>query len=111
MRRLWTLIAGACAAFALAFAGAALAEPPVWVVKDKNSEVVLFGSIHVLPPGLDWAPPVLDRALRNADDIWFELPIDPATEALTGKLATEVGMQPPEGSLYKMMSAADGLLL
>jgi uncharacterized protein YbaP (TraB family) len=109
MSRFWTSLAGACAA--LLFAGAAAAEPPVWIVKDKNSEVVLFGSIHVLPPGLDWAPPVLDRALRNADDIWFELPIDPATEALTGKLATQVGMQPPEGSLYKMMSAADGALL
>jgi uncharacterized protein YbaP (TraB family) len=111
MRRLWTLIAGPCAAFALAFAGAALAEPPVWVVKDKNSEVVLFGSIHVLPPGLDWAPPVLDRALRRADDIWFELPVDPKTEAETSMLATRVGVLPPDGSLFRLLTPADSALM
>jgi uncharacterized protein YbaP (TraB family) len=111
MRRLWTLIAGACAAFAVAFAGAALAEPPVWVVKDKNSEVVLFGSIHVLPPGLDWAPPVLDRALRRADDIWFELPVDAKSEAETAVLATRVGVLAPDGSLFRLLSPADSALM
>jgi uncharacterized protein YbaP (TraB family) len=113
MRRLWTLITGACAAFAFvgAFAGAALAEPPMWVVKDKNSEVVLFGSIHVLPPGLDWAPPVLDRALRRADDIWFELPVDAKSEAETAVLATRVGVLAPDGSLFRLLTPADGALM
>src|SRR3978361_1688066 len=103
MRRLWTLIAGACAAFAFAgtFARAALAEPPVWVVKDKNSEIVLFGSIHVLPPRLDWAPPALDRALKAADDIWFELPIDPQSESDTATRAIKAGSLPPDASLFK----------
>jgi uncharacterized protein YbaP (TraB family) len=109
MSRFWTLIAGACAA--LATAGAALAEPPVWVVKDKNSEVLLFGSIHVLPPGLDWAPPVLDRALRNADDIWFELPVDAQSEAETAQLATRVGVLPPDSSLFRLLSPADSALM
>jgi uncharacterized protein YbaP (TraB family) len=108
-------LAGALAAFAVAigvaWAGAALAEPPVWVVKDKDSEVVLFGSIHVLPPGLDWAPPVLDRALRSADDIWFELPIDAKSEAETASLATQVGVLPPDGSLFRLLKPQDAALL
>ena len=109
MTRLWRAIAGALAA--LAFAGAAAAEPPVWVVKDKDSEVVLFGSVHILPPGLDWTPPALDRALKAADDIWFELPIDPQSEADTAALATQVGVLPPDGSLYKMLSPEDAALM
>ena len=109
MNRLWRTLAAAAAA--LAFSGAALAEPPVWVVKDKNSEVVLFGSIHVLPPGLDWAPPVLDRALRNADDIWFELPVDAQSEAETAQLATRVGVLPPDASLFRLLTPADSALM
>jgi uncharacterized protein YbaP (TraB family) len=109
MRRAWNTLAGAF--MALAFAGTAAAEPPIWVVKDKNSEIVLFGSIHVLPPGLSWTPPVLERALKAADDIWFELPIDPQSEAETATLATQAGVLPPEGSLFRLLSPADSALM
>jgi uncharacterized protein YbaP (TraB family) len=81
------------------------------VVKDKNSEIVLFGSVHVLPPGMDWTPPALDRALKAADDIWFELPIDADSDAETGRLATAVGMLPPDGSLFKLLTPEDGALM
>ncbi|HEX5263347.1 MAG TPA: TraB/GumN family protein [Phenylobacterium sp.] len=96
---------------ALAVAGTAAAEPPVWVVKDKNSEVVLFGSVHILPRGLDWAPPALNRALKAADDIWFELPIDAKTEATTAALATQVGVLPPDQSLFKLLPPKDAELM
>ena len=109
MSRLWQSIAGAVSA--LIFAGAAAAEPPVWVVRDKDSELVLFGSVHILPPGLDWTPPALDRALKAADDIWFELPIDAQSEADTASLATQVGVLPPEGSLFKLLSPDDAALM
>jgi hypothetical protein len=92
---------------ALLAAGPALAQPPVWVVKDKDSELVLFGSVHILPPGLDWEPPALARALAAADDLWFELPVDPAAEAETGRLATELGVLPPDQSLFKQLSPRD----
>ena len=95
----------------LAFAGAAAAEPPVWVVKDKNSELVLFGSVHILPRGLDWTPPALDRALKAADDIWFELPIDAESEAATSMLATKAGVLPPDQSLFKLLPAEDSALM
>lgn len=92
---------------ALMAAGAAHAQPPVWVVRDADSEVVLFGSVHILPPGLNWEPPVLVRALAAADDLWFELPIDATTEAETARLATQFGLLPPDQSLFKLLSAQD----
>lgn len=101
------LIAGLlCAGFAAA--GAAQARPPVWVVSDANSELVIFGSVHLLPPGLDWRPPALAQALKQADDVWFELPIDPSTEAETMRLAGQLGMLPPDQSLFKLLSPRDG---
>ncbi|THD74415.1 MAG: TraB/GumN family protein [Phenylobacterium sp.] len=111
-RRLRSWVAGALGALlALASAGAAAAEPPVWVVKDKDSELVLFGSVHVLPPGLKWEPPALKRAIAGADDIWFELPVDPATEAATAQLATQLGVLPPDQSLFRLLPPADSAQL
>ena len=97
-------LAGLAALFA---AGAVQAQPPVWVVKDRDSELVLFGSVHILPPGLNWEPPALARALASADDVWFELPVDPSTEAETGRLATELGVLAPDQSLFKLLPAKD----
>ncbi|MDO9222179.1 MAG: TraB/GumN family protein [Caulobacter sp.] len=59
----------------------AAAEPPVWVVRDADSTIVLFGSVHVLPRDLAWRPARLDTALASADDIWFETPVDAASQA------------------------------
>jgi uncharacterized protein YbaP (TraB family) len=92
---------------ALVMAGSAVAEPPVWIVKGKTSEVVLFGSVHVLPPGLDWEPIALKRAIAHANDIWFELPIDPAAEADTARLAATLGVLPPDQSLFKLLPPED----
>jgi hypothetical protein len=101
----------AVALAALSIAGPAIAKPPVWVVKDKNSELVLFGSVHILPHDLDWSPPALDRALKDADDIWFELPIDAKSEAMTATLATQAGVLAPDQSLYKLLAPPDAELL
>jgi len=102
---MWKILRLALAALSLA--GAAQAKPPVWVVRDADSELVLFGSIHVLPPGLDWTPPALAGALESADDLWFELPIDPASEAETARLAMQTGLLPPDKSLSSLLPAAD----
>jgi hypothetical protein len=96
---------------ALLLAGAAQAMPPVWVVRDKDSELVLFGSVHVLPPGLDWEPPALAHALTAADDLWFELPIDPQAQALTGQLAAAKGLLPADQSLFKLLTPEDSARL
>ena len=98
---MWKFLLGALAA--LFTVGAARAQPPVWVVSDKDSQLVLFGSVHVLPKGLDWQPPALKKALAGADDLWFELPIDAETEAETGRLAAQLGVLPPDQSLYKLL--------
>ncbi|MET0293418.1 MAG: TraB/GumN family protein [Phenylobacterium sp.] len=96
-------------------ASPAWAKPAVWVVRDADSEMVLFGSVHVLPEGLDWRPAGLTRALERAQDVWFELPPGPETEAESARLAAERGRLAPgrrlsdliEPRLYaRLMTAA-----
>ena len=98
---------GLLALAGLFVASCAQAEPPVWTVRDNDSEMVLFGSVHVLPPGLDWRPAALDRALARADDLWFELPVDAATEAQAAQVAAARGLLPVDQTLSSLLPPAD----
>lgn len=104
-----TFAAGLLAALVLS--APARAEPPVWVVRDADSEIVLFGSVHVLPPGLAWRPKTLDAAIAAAQDLWFELPNGPAAEAEVARLAGTLGVLPPGQSLFRLLPAKDSALL
>src|SRR4051812_33515069 len=53
------------AAIALLIPTQALAKPPVWVVRDADSTIVLFGSVHILDKGRDWRPQALNEALAK----------------------------------------------
>lgn len=99
---------GLCGLFLLALSAAcappqARAEPAVWIVRDHDSEMLLFGSIHLLRPGLDWRPKALDEALAETDDLWFELPVDPATDQEAARLAMRLGVLPPGPGLYERL--------
>lgn len=71
-----TALAVAAAIFALS----ARAQPPVWTIKGAHSTLILFGSVHLLPQGLDWRPRALTDGLAKADELWFEIPIGAATD-------------------------------
>ena len=86
---------------------AAWALPPVWVVHDRDSTMVLFGSVHLLPQGLDWQPHELKQALADADQVWFEAAMDPAAEAQAIQAAAANSELPPDQSLLKMLSRKD----
>lgn len=83
---------------------AASARPPVWVVRDADSVIVLFGSVHVLPPGLDWRPPQLNDALAHADDFWLEVPFDQDAQMAAQRAALAHGMLPKGQKLTDLMS-------
>lgn len=102
MRRLLLALAAAAVV-----AAPAAAEPAMWVVKDADSEMVLFGSVHVLPPGRAWRPAALDAALAKADDLWFELPVGPGTDMEVARLAATMGILPPDKSLFTLLPPED----
>jgi uncharacterized protein YbaP (TraB family) len=69
----------ACLAMA---AGAlpAAAQPAFWVIKDADSTIYLLGTIHVLRPDTVWRGAKLDAAMKEAEELWLELPsADPAS--------------------------------
>jgi uncharacterized protein YbaP (TraB family) len=84
----------------------ALALPPIWTVRDKDSVIVLFGSVHLLPPGIDWRPPGLQTALAEADDVWFEAPMDEAGLSAATNSALAHAFLPEGRKLQTMLSTA-----
>lgn len=81
--KLFRRAAGSFCAIALLLAGPAFArqaapakttatqdaDPALWVVKDEDTTIYLFGTIHILKPGLSW----FDEAVRKAFDESAEL--------------------------------------
>ena len=56
------------------------ADPALWVVKDKDTTVYLFGTIHVLKPGLSWFDEAVKGAFDRSDEVALEIVSpDPAT--------------------------------
>ncbi|WP_374945076.1 TraB/GumN family protein [Sphingomonas sp.] len=49
------------------------ADPALWVVKDKDTTVYLFGTIHVLKPGLTWFDEAVRAAFDRSDEVVLEL--------------------------------------
>jgi len=56
---------------------AASAAPALWEVSDADSNVWLFGSIHVLPKDTAWRTPEFDNVLAHAEQVYFEADIGP----------------------------------
>ncbi|HET9161064.1 MAG TPA: TraB/GumN family protein [Caulobacteraceae bacterium] len=85
-----TLLTRGCVAtavaIALVFGGQANAEPAMWVIKDADSTIYLFGSVHLLKPGLDWQSPKLTAAVKSAQEIWFEIPNPSDQEKLVAEV-------------------------
>ena len=61
----------------LALVPPALADPAMWEVRDADSAIRLFGSMHMLPADLRWRTPMLDEAMAKADQVYFETDVGP----------------------------------
>ena len=46
----------------------AVGEPALWRIADADSEIWLFGSVHLLPDDLNWRGPRLNAAFAAADE-------------------------------------------
>ncbi|HVI31376.1 TraB/GumN family protein [Phenylobacterium sp.] len=78
----------------LSIAGAAAAAPALWVVRDADSEIYLFGTLHALDPATRWRTPVYDAALARAGTVWFEADLDTADPRTIGRILETYGKDP-----------------
>jgi uncharacterized protein YbaP (TraB family) len=84
--------------------GAAQAKPPIWTAHGPGATITLFGSVHILPQKADWRPEALTQALAEADELWFETPIDDAAVLEVSRQALAQGLLPTGRNLADMLS-------
>ena len=93
-------------------------DPALWVVKDKDTTIYLFGSVHVLKPGLGWFDDGVKAAFDKSDQLVLEVVLPDAASvqaavfkaaiAKDGKPLTSK-LNPDELKAYEGAMAAYGI--
>lgn len=116
MNKLLTLAAGFAVGAAMGLGSARLAEaqtdyagieanPAIWSISDADSTVYLFGTVHILPPQLDWRTATVDEALADAEIVYFEADAtSPEAQAQMQALIPQIGLNAPGVTLTSLIS-------
>lgn len=67
-------------------------SPLMYRVTDPDSEVILFGTFHILPEGMDWKSDELEAAIARAEEVWYELPAGSENDPAAQQLSMQYGM-------------------
>ncbi|MCD2324685.1 TraB/GumN family protein [Sphingomonas sp. IC-56] len=76
------------------------ADPALWVVKDADTTIYLFGTVHMLKPGLSWFDEGVRKAFDESGELVLELVMPP--EAEMQALVSELGMTPDATLLQQL---------
>ncbi len=86
-------------------------DPALYVVRDADSTIYLYGTVHVRPRGTDWGDEDVRAALASADEIWTEIEISPETDQRAQALATQMGRAPADRPLSSWLTAEENARL
>lgn len=104
-----TSLVGLSLAFAPAGVRDAAAQadaPALWKIAGPTGNVYLFGSIHMLPPDVNWRTPAVERALNEAKVVVFETDIAEAQDLqLMQALIARYGVLPQGQTLRSVLPA------
>lgn len=87
-----------------AAAPVATAGPALWKVADADTTIYLFGTVHVLPQGLEWYDTTIASALEGSDMIVTEIKMDNASEAQLQQLSMSMGLLPSGTTLRSLLT-------
>ena len=73
-----------------------VAHPALFELADADTRIWLFGTIHLLPPDVQWETPAVAAAEKSADTLVTELPGDPPAHlaAIFRARAAAAGLPP-----------------
>lgn len=90
------------------------ADPALWVVKDEDTTIYLFGTVHVLNPRTHWFDDGVREAFDASDELVTEIaPGDPAAiSALAAELGTRGGPRfaPEVDAAARKLGMAEGAI-
>jgi uncharacterized protein YbaP (TraB family) len=75
----------------------------LWVIKDADTTIYLFGTVHVLKPGLGWFDEGVKAAFDKSDELVLEM-IEPDTATMQG-LIMKTALNPEGPTLTEKLPA------
>ena len=79
-------------------------SPALWRVRDGDSTVYIFGSLHILPQSFKWRAPEIEDAIASSDIFVFEVPVDDEANARQKDFIVKNGLLPRGASLRKVLN-------
>lgn len=67
--------------------------PAIWTVKDFDSTLYLYGTVHLLPSDLDWQKDDMRGAFKEAGTVFFEVDTGSDGQVQAAVLTTSLGMR------------------
>jgi len=83
------------------------ADPALWVVRDADTTIYLFGTVHLMKPGLTWFDEGVRKAFDASDTLVLELVMPPEDQmqALIAELGTAKAGPPLPAQLPPAVAA------
>jgi uncharacterized protein YbaP (TraB family) len=81
--------------------------PALFAVRDADSTMYLYGTVHVRPRGADWGDARVRAAIDESSEVWTELIMSPETDAEAQQLALQLGAAEPGRPLSSWLTAEE----
>jgi uncharacterized protein YbaP (TraB family) len=85
--------------------------PSLYVVRDADSTMYLYGTVHVRPRGADWGNDRVRAAIDESAEIWTELLMTPETDQQAQALAMQFGAAEPGRPLSSWLTPEENASL
>ncbi len=85
--------------------------PLLYAVRDRDSTIYLYGTVHVRPRGADWGNARVRAAIDESSEVWTELLMNPENDARTQQLAMQLGRAPQGRPLSSWLTAEENTKL
>jgi uncharacterized protein YbaP (TraB family) len=82
------------------------ATPAMWVVKDRDTTIYLFGTFHLMAPSIDWNHGKVKSAFESADTLKLEIANIEAEAPIIGNLMASKGQLPAGQTIYDGLTEA-----
>lgn len=105
MKFIGTFLCGLASAAVMS--GTALADPTLWHIQDEDSDVYVFGTVHILRPGVEWQTEDVMSAFDAADTVYFEAPVNDPDQAIVMQQAVFANAMNPAGVTLSSLVSED----
>ena len=79
-------------------------QPALWKLSDADSDIYLFGTIHILNPSLTWRSKKISAAFDASPTVYFETPADTSNPQAMQALLQQHGLNKPGVTLSSQLS-------